>query len=527
MAKKQIPPKDFIMKISPSNLIIFALVVSCNIQIQAADFPPQDHAGADLVLQDGDVVWGIHENIGQFSIPANATVFVSPYDGNSSGSRGMVEINAFDIEIAGSLNAQGAGYSGGGGGGGGGFTGFGGSLGGSFIVTAGGEGGAGAYDLSLVKGKDGERPEFVCCLFTYEPGVGGAGAPGDGPFGGLSIDISDSFEGNYTPLDPGNASLFNYGGYAGPRENQDNSIDDSTNMGSGGAGLFGYPSSASNSESNGGKAGGNGGGSIRLIAANNFILAHNASIRADGALGNDGEPKGFLSGANVGGGDGGNAVPPVLSGGPGSPGAGGGILIKLKANGTGLIASGSVITSMGGRDINESISINGGTIKIFSEGTLTIDENSDLRASRMILPGLPIPPAPELFNKPPEGGYVEVERSVTLVARLTNNIVDDNSITTYLYKWESNNGETVAEKIIPFKKPDDYEPQTILMLSEFSDGVSLDPGEIWTLTVTPIDFTRLKGTPLSISFLIESDTCYSAIGEGSSGVLGQNVFAIY
>lgn len=44
----------------------------------AADHPSRDHGGADLVLEDGDRIWGVHENVGRFVIPGEVQVDAVP-----------------------------------------------------------------------------------------------------------------------------------------------------------------------------------------------------------------------------------------------------------------------------------------------------------------------------------------------------------------------------------------------------------------------------------------------------------------
>src|SRR5688572_703176 len=69
-----------------------------------------DHAGADWTPADGDVIAGLHTNIGVFTVPGGATVRVAPWDGAQFGS---VEVRAEVVLIAGTLNGNGSGYGGG------------------------------------------------------------------------------------------------------------------------------------------------------------------------------------------------------------------------------------------------------------------------------------------------------------------------------------------------------------------------------------------------------------------------------
>ncbi len=66
-----------------------------------------DWGGDDLTLQDGDVIAGIHTNIGHFAVALNAKVTVKPYD---NGDFGRVTIYAGSADIQGTFSADGAGY---------------------------------------------------------------------------------------------------------------------------------------------------------------------------------------------------------------------------------------------------------------------------------------------------------------------------------------------------------------------------------------------------------------------------------
>ena len=79
-----------------------------------------DQGGADLILANGDYIHSQLTNVGKFTVPAGATVYVTKWDGSAYG---YVEVYAQNIDVAGTIDAQIAGYfgySGGGGGGGGG-----------------------------------------------------------------------------------------------------------------------------------------------------------------------------------------------------------------------------------------------------------------------------------------------------------------------------------------------------------------------------------------------------------------------
>jgi hypothetical protein len=68
-----------------------------------------DWAGANWTLANGDVVGGIHTNVGQFSIPSGAIVTVQPYAAAAT-NMGRVTVFSASADIAGTLSANGSGY---------------------------------------------------------------------------------------------------------------------------------------------------------------------------------------------------------------------------------------------------------------------------------------------------------------------------------------------------------------------------------------------------------------------------------
>ena len=212
---------------------------------QAADYPPADHGGSDLVLTDGDVIWGEHRNVGCFVVRGDlipttgypffrpTTVTVRRYVPDIPWS-GRLDVYADDIVISGTLTAEGAGYTGGG-----------------------GEGGLGASgSLPAYTGANGANgnPRYY--------GYSGSETwpnKGDGPFGGTPHNTSQPIRN---------------GGYNSLNANTDTTTDTSVLIGSGGAG--GYPTLPLNNPpglclfepvgGNGGRGGGPGGGAIRLLA---------------------------------------------------------------------------------------------------------------------------------------------------------------------------------------------------------------------------------------------------------------------
>ena len=326
----------------------FAITAFCFLQsggARCADYPPADHGGADLLLQDNDRIWGNHTGIGTFRVPEGATVSLKPYDGADSAT-GRLEVHANSVELLGILDATGAGYSGGSGGGG--TPGSQSSMIGPppWPITFGapGEGGLVPYEKENLRGAS--------------PGEGGTG---DGPFGGLGGGESTAIVGAD-------------GGYLSPSGNGDSSIDESTSMGSGGgggrggAGVLGHNEGAQGGS--GGAAGGRGGGELRFFALNQLLLGPQSRLLADGQTGGD-SPDVF----GIDGGDGGNVepagegragtcIPAAQPGSDGGAGAGGGVLLDAMEAAAITINSGAAISALGGRDQAS----NGGTIKLLLPG---------------------------------------------------------------------------------------------------------------------------------------------------------------
>lgn len=120
-----------------------------------------DHGGADWIISSDTEIAGVHTNIGTFTINSGVTATVS--------SGVPLEIHANTINIYGTLDADGKGYSGGSGGEGDGSSGSGygpggGGTGNSGYGAAGG--GGGGYGGSGGSGGDGD---------TGNPGSGGSG----------------------------------------------------------------------------------------------------------------------------------------------------------------------------------------------------------------------------------------------------------------------------------------------------------------------------------------------------------------
>ncbi len=275
-----------------------------------SEFPPQSHAGNDLTLEDGDIIWGVHSQIGTLFISEGSRAYIKSFDGVST-STGMVEITADHMIIEGALIADGAGYSGGSGGGGGAGT--------TQTFT---------FPFPTFQTGMSGQPGTVPYEKEDIQGMGRIGGTGDGPGGGL---------GGYRPGNLSDEDALD-GSYISP--NHDKLGQDlKTWMGSGGGGggggegLVGYNEGALGG--GGGGAGGRGGGAIRLFATGSFKLGEAARVTASGQRGGNGKPRGYY----INGCDGGNVEPEeegepsyngyYNGGGYGGSGSGGSILIHI------------------------------------------------------------------------------------------------------------------------------------------------------------------------------------------------------
>ncbi|GAB4311574.1 MAG: hypothetical protein Kow0059_01710 [Candidatus Sumerlaeia bacterium] len=357
-----------------------ALALICTLAVQIAraepvDHPPADHGGAQLVLGDGDRIWGLHTGLSRLEIPTSVTVIVLPYYPDVPGSGGLT-VHAGQIVIGGVLDATGAGFTGGG-----------------------GEGGAkGAW-------KTCEDCPYI------EVQQAAPGAIGPARYGGSEPD------GPWAALLPGGD-----GGYAAFETNGDDSTDTSVLMGSGARGGEGGPATPpsdipwlqGSTGGGGGGGGGCGGGTVALFA-DSILIESGGAIFTRGAVGGNGfhgEPavladicpeydlyRPCLAYNESFGGDGGAWQGDVdqpqqglggLNGSgrraqSGGAGAGGGLLLYCAVPG-GLRVAGT-LDARGGRD---QLS-NGGTIKLFFRPPLRLD-GSTIQTPRLFLRNLDAPP---------------------------------------------------------------------------------------------------------------------------------------
>lgn len=319
----------------------------------STEFPPSDHGGEDLSLQNGDVIWGLHDNIGKFEISKGSVVIVRAYDPITTES-GKLVVHASHIAVHGMLDASGSGYTGGGG-----------------SAGAGGKVFGVPNQTNGINGQPGQP--------RYSPYIGSHLYPqdGDGPYRGV---VSEEI---VTPV--------RNGGYNTPAANTDETTDTSVLIGSGGAGMYQAVGSTPADSCTpirgrtGGGGGGPGGGSIELYA--NKVLHIDGEVATRGHSGSDGtsgtsgsttsgRPPCFVQHGD--GGNGGNGYGNTGNGQRrGGSGAGGGMLLYCPTAG-GLTVTGT-LDARGGRN---GLS-NGGTVKIFASGPANGFENSTVLAARV------------------------------------------------------------------------------------------------------------------------------------------------
>ena len=389
----------------------------------AEHFAPHDWGGSSLTLNDGDVIWGTHQNLGTLTIPVDAEVRVMPYDGSTLGF-GFVKIEAVTVIIDGKISARGAGYPAGAGGGGGG-----GAVQARQDRTRGEGGGGGRGETPSQDGRDGISGQRG----DDEPGGdGGLGGQGVGPFGGAGGTAGKG----RSDHSGGEGERGRDGGYNETEGNTDVTTDTSLLMGSGGGGGGGGAGGGTKEGpfydpvwygggggGGGGAAGGSGGGYIKLITSDLLILR--GEIDTSGTLGENGKPgeAGEVQGDDAFGGDGGDGADVGEPGdgeggkggeadedakaggrgGDGGGGAGGGILLACPRE-NGMFVTGSINASGGGGSLS-----NGGTVKIMYVGKEPIVD-ADIRSGRLYegflyfeptpTPTLPATPTPEPTPSP-------------------------------------------------------------------------------------------------------------------------------
>jgi hypothetical protein len=385
------------------------MILSMTMPVSPAGVIVSEDAGnaePRLLIDDADDLivpeWETYELSGchtySRSVQINGTLTVKPYDGVND-TTGTITLSSRWIIIGkgGAIVADGRGYGGGGGawdskGGVGGKGGNGGGIvsqggaGGGGGGSNGGRGGAGGTDgtngapgTAIGGGKGGDLiiPNYMIGGIGGSGfGGGGGGGSGDssigfggggGGSGGNSSDYGISFGGNGSGPACGmggipNGGKGNNGGYAVDGVNGDKSIDISVLKGSGGGG------GATGGLNGSGGGGGAGGGSVALISTGDIINEGNITT--------------------VGGG-GGIGGMRLRHGGDGGGGAGGGIMIS----GLNVTLNGTLDAR--GRDGDMCATVNGGTVKVFSEtsrtGSATILAGRTYLACKPRMQGLILP----------------------------------------------------------------------------------------------------------------------------------------
>lgn len=234
-------------------LLVFALLtagLAAAPASQAALIVGGNYGGANLNLNNGDILSGTFTNIGTLSIGAGVTVFVD--------SGAILSVSAGSINIAGTLNGTGAGFA----------------------------GGAAVANLG------------VDCLVGQNGNVGGGPGGGGGGHFGPCVHGSGGGGGGYGGAGGRSSSAFGLPAVAGGAAYGDASSA-TVAMGSGGG--SGAPYNLSSGSSG---QGGSGGGAISLAAA---VIQLTGAILVDGVDGGNGVAAGTSTAAG-GGGSGGSIL---------------------------------------------------------------------------------------------------------------------------------------------------------------------------------------------------------------------------
>lgn len=282
-------------KISQVKYVVAASLISLFVgQASASLVIGSNYAGGNLTLSNGDVLSGSFTNIGSFTIPFGATVYVA--------NNIALSVSAQQITIAGLLNGLGAGYAGGlhaqnGAAGGGSGGGSGGGYGPAVHASGGAGGGSvGAGGNSASYFGSGPAPAAGGAANAAPMGSGGGaagdhggsytGTGGNGGNGGAAI----SLNGVQALYLTGGISAAGHNGFQGVADNY------SASGGGGGAGgtinLFsallqlnglldvwgGDGASSTNSIAYGNAGGGGSGGSIVLGGFSSFGVGYFADV---------------------------------------------------------------------------------------------------------------------------------------------------------------------------------------------------------------------------------------------------------
>lgn len=267
----------------------------------------------DLIVSSNVIMTGTYNVSGKFVVPNGITVFVQAYN---SGNCGKLVINAQNIYINGSINANASGYAGGLGGAGGSsvtsITGDAVALTGcnnkdntGHVSVEGGKQGVAGFGPGAgvpgANGTNGSGPKQQCLSNNDESGMigsgGGAGGGSGGTYGGKGGNGFNGGNGtnSYTAtgvnVSTGYAVIPGNGGNGGVAVNSIGSATgNDIDLGSGGAGAGGGGRSFV-AGLQGGK-GGNGGGLVKLVASDTLLIAglitSNGENGLNGGKGGDG-----------------------------------------------------------------------------------------------------------------------------------------------------------------------------------------------------------------------------------------------
>lgn len=257
---------------------------SCSANGSYVDVVPMDNYTGNIVISSNVTLGGVHDINGDFTI--NSGVTVTTKDGC------VLEINANNITVAGSINGNGRGSNGGGGGARGTFYGNCGSESGSSVSGgrgsggssgAGSGGGSGGSVGGNASGRHRNCGGFLCSgnYAGYYPGAGGAGGGKGGGYGGNGANAGSGAQG--TGIGGWNGGSGGSGASGGGGTYGSSNGTDIT-IGSGGGGAGGGGTGRNNASN--GTAGGDGGGGVALNASNNLTVT--GSILMNGNNGGNG-----------------------------------------------------------------------------------------------------------------------------------------------------------------------------------------------------------------------------------------------
>lgn len=290
-----------------------AFINGGNLAYRISPCVTQDHGGADWTITANTQVGGTHTNIGTFTINSGVTASVD------------VECHYFYVEannivVSGTINANGVGYAGGSGGNYGGLWAEGGytdgrgitscwdkdncralGLGGGYGGNSGSGTGGGGYGGS---GSMGYGSKQECGWFGDDGGMvgggGGAGGGAGGSYGGVGGAGKAGGQGGSDDNQCGNAGCQSYvegaGGTAGTATAVYGSSTTETieygsgggGAGGGGRGSFCYSHVAPHTCYSAGESGGAGGGAVKLTASQNLTINSSGAIYANGSSGGAG-----------------------------------------------------------------------------------------------------------------------------------------------------------------------------------------------------------------------------------------------